>query len=142
MFRGYLTGRPYPRDTRENQLSPSVMTLCELPAKTPLIFNFPWVFTLSLTHNTYNEIPHNTGYIRLNIITIKFSTELKPTQNSCKLQLYKNGQTQKKFDIGNLFIFLSRPRETPHLERERAHTFFFFLGACCDKLFWWFLSIL
>ena len=69
---------------------------------------------------------YNTGYIRLNIITIKFSTELKPTQNSCKLQLYKNGQTQKKFDFGNLFIFLSRPRETPHLERERAHTFFFF----------------
>ena len=27
MFRGYLTGRPYPRDTRESQLSPSIMTL-------------------------------------------------------------------------------------------------------------------
>ena len=73
---------------------------------------------------------YNTRYIRLNIITIKFSTELKPTQNSCKLQLYKNGQTQKKFDFGNLFIFLSRPRETPHLEREREPTLFsFFWGA-------------
>ena len=30
----------------------------ELPAKTPLIFNLSWVFTLSLTHNPYNEIPH------------------------------------------------------------------------------------
>ena len=27
MFRGYLVGRPYPRDTRETQLSPSVLTL-------------------------------------------------------------------------------------------------------------------
>ena len=71
----------------------------------------------------------------MNIITIKFSTELKPTQNSCKLQLYKNGQTQKKFDFGNLFIFLSRPRETPHLERERTHTFLFFLGGVVISFF-------
>ena len=27
MLCGYLMGRPYPRDTRENQLSPSIMTL-------------------------------------------------------------------------------------------------------------------
>ena len=27
MFRGCLTGRPYPRDTRETQLSPSVLTV-------------------------------------------------------------------------------------------------------------------
>ena len=56
MFRGYHAGRPYPRDTRKNQLSPSAMTLrisvmcwahaslrrkatCELPAKTSLVFN-------------------------------------------------------------------------------------------------------
>ena len=28
MFREYIAGRPYLRDTRENQLSPSVMILC------------------------------------------------------------------------------------------------------------------
>ena len=27
LFREYLTGRPYPRDTRKNQLSPFVMSL-------------------------------------------------------------------------------------------------------------------
>ena len=31
---------------------------CELPAKTPLIFNLSWVFIVSLIHNPYNEIPH------------------------------------------------------------------------------------
>ena len=49
---GYLAGRPYPRDTRENQLSPSCpdsshsshaslygMLTRELPAKTALVFN-------------------------------------------------------------------------------------------------------
>ena len=30
----------------------------------------------------------NTGYKRLKKITIKFDTELKPTQNNCKSQLY------------------------------------------------------
>ena len=70
-----FAGRPYPRNTRDNQLLPSIMTLripimCwahaslrrkasrELPVKTPLIFNKSWVFTLSLTYNPYNEIPH------------------------------------------------------------------------------------
>ena len=32
-------------------------------------------------------------------ITIKFDTKLKPTQNSCKLQLYR---TQEKFLLGRL----------------------------------------
>ena len=75
MFRRYLAGRPYPRDTRESQLSPSIMTLripvmCyaraslnekashELLAKTSLLFTLPCVFPLSLTHNPYKEIPH------------------------------------------------------------------------------------
>ena len=56
MFRGYLTGKPYSRDTRKNQLSPFVMTfrilvMCwahtslrgksthELPSKIALVFN-------------------------------------------------------------------------------------------------------
>ena len=44
----------------------------------------------SLLHTTLTMKSHiNTGYIRLNKITIKFGTELKPIQNSCKLQLYK-----------------------------------------------------
>ena len=29
----------------------------------------------------------------MNTITIKFDTELKPTQNNCKSQLYNNKQT-------------------------------------------------
>ena len=58
IFRGYLTGKPYPRDTRKNQLSPFVMTLrilvmCwahasllgkgsrELPTKTSFLFFLP-----------------------------------------------------------------------------------------------------
>ena len=58
MFRGYLARRPYPRDTRETQMSPSVMTLripvmcrahaslqgkafLELSAKTSLLFTLP-----------------------------------------------------------------------------------------------------
>ena len=70
MSRGCLAGRPYPRDTRETQLSPSVLTLripvmCrayallrgmlshEIPAKTSLVFN-----SLSFhTHSPYNQIP-------------------------------------------------------------------------------------
>ena len=44
----------------------------------------------SLLHTTLTMKSHiNTRYIRLNKITIKFGTELKPIQNSCKLQLYK-----------------------------------------------------
>ena len=75
MFRGYLVGRLYPRDTHENQLSPSVMTLripvmCrahasfhgkasqELPAKTSCFLLHLESSKLSLTHNPYKEIPH------------------------------------------------------------------------------------
>ena len=45
--------------------------------------------TLSHIQPLQRNLINNTGYIRLNIITIKFGTELKPTQNSCKSQLYK-----------------------------------------------------
>ena len=100
-----FAGRPYPRNTRENQLSQFVMTLripimCwahaslrekssrELLAKTPLIFDESWIFTLSHTQPIQRNLTYNTGYIRLNRITIKFGTELKPTQISCKSQLY------------------------------------------------------
>ena len=33
----------------------------------------------------------------LNKITVKFGTELKPIQNSCKLQLYKAQQINLEF---------------------------------------------
>ena len=44
--------------------------------------------TLSHTQLLQWNPTYNTGYIRLNKITIKFGAELKPTQNSCKSQLY------------------------------------------------------
>ena len=62
---------------------------CELLAKTPLIFNVVLsLHTLSHTQLIQKKPTYNTGYIRLNRITIKFDTELKPIQNSCKSQLY------------------------------------------------------
>ena len=76
MFRRCLAGRPYPRATRETQLSPFVLTLripvmCrvyaslrgmltrELPMKT-LQSSMPWVFThsLSLSHTTLTNKSH------------------------------------------------------------------------------------
>ena len=104
MFHGYLAGRPYLRNTCENQLSWLFAFLscvehmallrgkssCELPAKTLLIFNFVLSFhILSHTQPIQWNPTWNTEYIRLNKITIKFGTELKPIQNSCKSQLYK-----------------------------------------------------
>ena len=86
-----------PRDTRETQLSPSVLTLhipviCrahasfyemlsrKLLTKT-LISSIAWVFTLSLYHTLQLNPTINTGYKRLNKITFKFGTELKPTKH-------------------------------------------------------------
>ena len=102
-----FAGRPYPRNTRDNQLLPSIMTLripimCwahaslrekssrELLAKTPLIFDESWIFTLSHTQPIQRNLTYNTGYIRMNRIIIKFGTKLKPIQISCKSQLYNN----------------------------------------------------
>ena len=68
---------------------------CELPVKTPLIFNDVLSFhTLSHTQPIQRNPTKNIEYIRLNKITIKFGMELKPTQNSCKSQLYKINKTQ------------------------------------------------
>ena len=99
MFRKCFAGRPYPRATRETQLSRSVLTLripimCRahasfrrmlsrnLPAKT-LLSLIAWVFThsLSITQPLQLNPTINTGYKRLNKITIKFGTELKPTKH-------------------------------------------------------------
>ena len=100
MFREYLAGRPYSRDTCKIQLSPSVLTLhilvicrahaslrgmlsCKLPAKTSSIFNSLSLHTLSLsiTQTLQLNPTINTGYRRLNKVTIKFGTELKPTKH-------------------------------------------------------------
>ena len=99
MFRGCLVGRPYSRATRETQLSSSALTLsilvmcrahalfrgmlsCELPAKT-LLSSIAWVFiySLSITQPLQLNPTINTGHKRLNKITIKFGTKLKPTKH-------------------------------------------------------------
>ena len=100
MSHGCLSGRPYPRDTRETQLSPFGLTLrirvmCkahaffrgmlsrELPAK-PLQSSVAWVFILSVSNTQplqWNPTI-NTGYKRMNNITIKFGTEYKPTKHN------------------------------------------------------------
>ena len=97
---GCVAGRPYLRDTRETQLSPSGLTLripvvCKahasfhgmvsrkLPAK-PLQSSVAWVFTHSLSNTQplqWNPTI-DTGYRRLNNITIKFGTEYKPTKHN------------------------------------------------------------
>ena len=103
MFRECFAGRPYPRATRETQLSPSVLTLripvmCrahasfhrllsrELPMKTLqssiCLSLHTHTHTLSLSHTQPLQLNPtiNTWYKRLNKITIKFITEIKPTK--------------------------------------------------------------
>ena len=102
MFRGCLVGRPYPRDTHKNQLSPScpdsshsnhVQGTCITSwdvyswatHENTSVFNALSLHThtLSLTHTQPLQInpTWNTGYKRLNRITIKFDMELKPTKH-------------------------------------------------------------
>ena len=100
MSRRCLAGRPYPRDTRETQLSPSGLTLripvmCKehasfrgMLSRELLVKSFQslvaWVFTLSLSNTQplqWNPTIH-TGYKRLNNITIKFGMEYKPTKHN------------------------------------------------------------
>ena len=92
MSRGCLTGRPYPRDTRETQLPPFVLTLripvmcnahasfCkklsrEISAKTSSIFSCLSLHTLSLSNTQplqWNPTI-NTRYKRLNNIQSNFA---------------------------------------------------------------------
>ena len=101
-FYEYLAGWPFSRDTHEN-LQPG-MTL-HLPvmcstcgffagkllarhSRNSLIHPLKLEFSHSLTSILYNWKPtYIQGYM-IEEITIKFGLELKPTQNSCKLQLY------------------------------------------------------
>ena len=103
MFRNCLTGRPYLWATRERQLSPSVLTLCilvmckahasfrrmlshKLPAKNLQSSIFLSLHTQTHTLSLFHTQPLqlnltiNTGYKRLNKITIKFGMKLKPTK--------------------------------------------------------------
>ena len=98
MFRGCLAGRPCLWATRETQLSSFVLTfriqvMCrayasfrrllsrELPTKT-LLSSIAWAFTHSLfiTQPLQLNPTINIRYKRLNKITIKFFTKLKPTK--------------------------------------------------------------
>ena len=101
MFRGYLTGRPYPRDIMKTSCLHPVLTLhipviCmvhaslhgkltrEILAKIALVFNClesSHTLSLSLTQPLQLNPTINTGYNRLNKIIIKFDTKLKPTKH-------------------------------------------------------------
>ena len=96
MFRECLVGRPYPRDTYETQLSPSVLTfripvMCKAhasfretsyPRKLFFLQQLEYShFYLSITQPLQINPTINTGYKLLNKITIKFVTELKPTKH-------------------------------------------------------------
>ena len=52
MFLGYLVGMPYPRDTRENQLSPSIMTL-HIPIMLSTCFT-SWEGYLATRENSFD----------------------------------------------------------------------------------------
>ena len=102
-----LVGRPYLRDTRETQLSPSVLTLhilvmCrahallrgmlsrEIPAKTSSIFNNLSLHTLSPYHTTLTIKSHNkykVQKIEYNYNQIWHGIKANK-QHLCKSQLY------------------------------------------------------
>ena len=110
MFRKYLAGRPYLRDTRETQLFPScldslhsshVQGTCiisqdaysQVTRENTSIFNLSWVFThtLSLSHTTLTNKSHmkyRVQKIEQNYNQIWYGIKANKT-HSCKLQLYK-----------------------------------------------------
>ena len=104
IFHKCLAGRPYPRATRETQLSPSLLTLhipimCrahaslrkmlsrELPTKTSSVFNSLSLHThtlslsLSIIQPIQLNLTINIWYKRLNKVTVKFGMEVKPTKH-------------------------------------------------------------
>ena len=93
-----LTGRPYPQDTRETQLSPSGLdslhsSMCKsheslhgmLIARYPRkLFSLQLLessHSLSITQPLQSNPIINIRYKRLNKIIIKFGTKLKPTKH-------------------------------------------------------------
>ena len=107
MFRGCLAGRPYPRDTRENQLSPScpysshsshVQGTCitsrdaylRATCENTSVFNALSLHTLSLSHTTLTNKSHmkyRVQKIEHNYNQIWHEIKANKT-HSCKLQLY------------------------------------------------------
>ena len=116
-----LAGRPYPRYTHKTKLSPSILTfripvmcrayalLCrmlsrEIPAKNSSVFNSLSLHTLSLSIAQPLQLNPtiNIGYKRLNIITIKFGTEQKPTNifvNHNFTALIKDAESPSKMEL-------------------------------------------
>ena len=136
MFRGYLAARPYPRDTCENQLSPSCPDSSHSSHVLGTCFTSQEGFSQAICENFFalhfalrlHTLSHtkplqwnptwNTGYTRLNINTIKFGTKLKLTQNSCKSQLYNS--------------FLERNILLIPTKHQRGQTLQ--LGSCSSKI--------
>ena len=87
-------------------------------------FDLRWVLNLH-TQPIQRNLTYNTGYIRLNRITIKFGTELKPTQISCKSQLY-------------IFIYIWWCMFL-HLSLHVLFLFSFYtnVSLCMQSLFFW-----
>ena len=93
IFRECFAGRPYSRATRETQLSLSVLTLrilfmcrayasfCGMLSRELLAKTLMSSHTLSITQPLQLNPTINIGYKKLNKITIKFDTELKPTKH-------------------------------------------------------------
>ena len=97
MFHGYLVGSLYRETLAKTSCLHPILTFCiqvmcrahaslrgklagEILAKTTLVFNcLESSHSLSHTQPLQINPTKNTGYIRLNKITIKFGTELKPT---------------------------------------------------------------
>ena len=107
MFRGCLAGRPYPQDTRENQLSPSypdsshsnhVQGTCITSRdayswatrENTSVFNALSLHTLSFSHTTLTNKSHmkyRVQKIEHNYNQIWHGIKANKT-HSCKLQLY------------------------------------------------------
>ena len=129
MSRGCLPGRLYPRDTRETQLSPSVLTLripvmCrahallrgmlsrEIPVKTSSVFNSLSLHTHSLYHTTLTIKSHNkyrVQKIEYNYNQIWHGIKANK-QHFCISQLY------------NLPLWLFRDK-TPKTDSRLKHKF-------------------
>jgi len=88
MFRRYLAGRPYLRDTRENQLSPFVMTL-----RIPVMCRAH----ASLRGKAFHELPAKTSYSSLYLESSHFLSHTTFTKKShIKYRVHKIEQNYKQ----------------------------------------------
>ena len=135
MYRGCLTGRPYLRDARETQLSPSVLSLCipvmcrahalfrgmlscEIPTKTSSVFNSLSLHTLSLYHTTFTIKFHNK--YRVQKIEYNYNQiwhEIKANkQHLYKSQLYILQHARCRYIYTSIFYVDSRYTYCSHSE--------------------------